>query len=152
MARAFLFIFIMFSSPLVMAANSPFFMALKAGLVDRGDNVTDSAINTAIDIGYTHNRHLATELEISQTMIEGETQNNNDWTADSWSIFAALRTSGSVKLKAKIGLSDIQGGNDMSIATGLGISYWAMGGLTEIEFTRLDDNVTFLSFGVNFFY
>ena len=152
MARAYLFVFMMFSSPLLMAANSPFFMALKVGLVDHSDDITDAAINTAIDISYLHNRYLATEFEISQTMIEGKTINNNNWSADSWSIFAALRTSGRVKLKVKIGLSDIQGGNDMTLATGFGVSYWSMGGLAEIELTRLDDNVSFLSFGVNFFY
>lgn len=126
-------------------------MAIKLGVVENNGGVNDAAVNTAFDIGYTHNRHLATEVEISRTMINGD-NNGNDWSADSLSVFAALRTSGSVKLKARIGLTDLDDGDNLSLATGLGVSYWSLGGLTEIEYTRLDDELYFISFGINYFY
>lgn len=141
---------LLFSTP-IFAGNSPLYMALKLGFVKHEAGISDAAINTAFDIGYTHNRHLSTEVEISQTIVEGD-NNGNDWSADSLSVFAALRTSGSVKLKAKIGLTELDNDNGFTLSSGLGISYWSLGGLTEIEFTRLDDNVSFISFGVNYFY
>lgn len=126
-------------------------MGIKLGVVENSGGISDAAVNTAFDISYVHNRHLATEVEISRTLIDGD-NNGNSWKADSFSVFAALRTSGSVKLKIKIGLTDLDGGDKLSLATGLGISYWSLGGLAEVEYTRLDDELYFISFGVNYFY
>lgn len=136
----------------VQAKQSPFFMALKMGFVDNGQSVTDSAINMAIDVSYLHNRFLATEVEYSSTMINGANNNGNDWQANSLSVFAALRTRTDIKLKGKIGLVNLDGSDGLNIGTGVGIGYWGMGGLIEIEYTKLDDGVSFLSFGVNYFY
>lgn len=151
MKKLSLYAFFLLLSSQALAADSPFYMAIKVGVVENSGGVNDAAVNTAFDIGYTHNRHLATEVEISRTMINGD-NNGSDWSADSVSVFAALRTRGSVKLKAKIGLTDLEGDDNFSLATGLGVSYWSLGGLTEIEYTRLDDELYFISFGVNYFY
>ena len=150
--RVFLFLLCLFSMVPVHARQSPFFMALKMGVVDHGESISDSAVNMAINVNYLHNRFLATEVEYSSTIIDGSTNAGNDWQADSLSIFAALRTNTRIKLKGKIGLANLDGNDGLNIATGIGIGYWGMGGLVEIEYTKLDDGVTFLSFGVNYFY
>ena len=150
--RVFLFLLCLFSMVPVHARQSPFFMALKMGIVDHGESISDSAVNMAINVNYLHNQFLATEVEYSSTIIDGSTNTGNDWQADSLSIFAALRTNTRIKLKGKIGLTNLDGNDGLNIATGIGIGYWGMGGLIEIEYTKLDDGVTFLSFGVNSFY
>ena len=150
--RVFLFLLCLFSMVPVHARQSPFFMALKMGIVDHGESISDSAVNMAINVNYLHNQFLATEVEYSSTIIDGSTNTGNDWQADSLSIFAALRTNTRIKLKGKIGLANLDGNDGLNIATGIGIGYWGMGGLIEIEYTKLDDGVTFLSFGVNYFY
>ncbi|MCK5334819.1 MAG: hypothetical protein KAQ67_01590 [Gammaproteobacteria bacterium] len=150
--RVFLFLLCLFSMVPVHARQSPFFMALKMGIVDHGESISDSAVNMAINVNYLHNQFLATEVEYSSTIIDGSTNTGNDWQADSLSIFAALRTNTRIKLKGKIGLTNLDGNDGLNIATGIGIGYWGMGGLIEIEYTKLDDGVTFLSFGVNYFY
>lgn len=150
--RGLLFLFSLLLVMPVQAKQSPFFMALKMGIVDNGQSISDSAINVAFDVNYSHNQYLATEVEYSSTMINGSTNTGRDWKADSLSVFAALRTKTAIKLKGKIGLVNMDGNDGLNIATGIGIGYWGMGGLIEIEYTKLDDGITFLSFGVNYFY
>jgi hypothetical protein len=124
--------------------------------MDAGTGVTDNAINAGFDVGYRHNRYLSTEAEYTRTFIEGETRNGNDWEVDTLSVFAALRSNTEVKFKGKIGLTNIDsGGNDdTELSLGIGIGFWALGGLTEIEYTQIDDNdeLDFFSIGVNFFF
>lgn len=138
-------------SPL-SAKDSPFYMSLKLGLLDAGGALTDSAINSAFDLGYRHNRYLSTEVEYCSTFVDGKTANGNDWQADSLSVFAALRTNTEVKLKGKIGLTNLDNDSGLNLSTGIGISYWAMGGLAEIEYTKIDDGISFFSFGINYFF
>ncbi|MDH5423599.1 MAG: outer membrane beta-barrel protein [Gammaproteobacteria bacterium] len=135
------------------AKESPFYMAIKAGMLDAGNSATDNAVNAAFDIGYRHNRYLSTEMEYSTTFINGNNSSGNDWSTDVLSVFAALRSNTKVKLKGKIGVSNIEGGNSgLELSTGIGIGFWAAGGLMEVEYTKLDDGLSFFSVGVNYFY
>lgn len=137
----------------VSAKESPFYMGIKAGILDSGNGVADNAINAAFDIGYRHNRYLSTEVEYSTTFINGNNTSGNDWDVDVLSVFAALRSNTKIKLKGKIGISNIEGGNSgLELSTGLGIGFWAAGGLMEVEYTKLDDGLSFFSVGVNYFY
>lgn len=132
--------------------NSPFYMAAKIGLLGGGNVIVDDAVNAAFDIGYRNNRYISTEVEYTTTFINGEAGNGNDWNADALSVFASFRTSTKIKLKAKIGLSSISNNSGLEIATGLGVGFWAGGGLMEIEYTKLSDDLNFFSIGVNYFY
>lgn len=138
------------------ARGTPWYLGVKGGFMDAGTGVTDNAINAGFDVGYRHNRYLSTEAEYTRTFIEGETRNGNDWEVDTLSVFAALRSNTEVKFKGKIGLTNIDsGGNDdTELSLGIGIGFWALGGLTEIEYTQIDDNdeLDFFSIGVNFFF
>lgn len=136
--------------------GSPWYMGIKGGFMDAGTGITDNAINAGLDIGYQHNRYLSTEAELTRTFIEGETNSGNDWEVDTLSVFAALRSNTKVKLKGKIGLSNIDTGrnDDTELSLGIGIGFWALGGLAEIEYTQLsdDEDLDFFSFGVNYFF
>ena len=132
--------------------NSPFYIAVKIGLLDAGNGIVDDAINAAFDIGYQNNRYLSTEVEYTTTFINGETGSGNDWNVDALSVFASFRTNTKIKLKAKIGLTSISNNSGLEISTGLGVGFWAAGGLMEIEYTKLGDDLNFFSIGVNYFY
>ena len=133
--------------------SSPLYMAIKGGFVDSAA-LDDSALNLGLDVGYRHNRYLSTELELTETIIEGDTPSGNDWNVDTLSVFAAFRSNTKVKLKGKIGLTKINSGgaDDIELSFGIGIGFWAAGGLMEIEYTELDDGLDFYSIGVNYFY
>lgn len=123
--------------------------------MDGGSGITDSAINGGFDIGYQHDRYLSTEVEYTQTFIDGETRNNNDWEVDTLSAFAVLRSRTPVKIKGKIGLTSIDSGgdSDIELSLGFGLGFWAAGGLTEIEYTQIDnDGLDFLSIGIVYFF
>lgn len=144
------------ASPFAYGKGSPWYMGVKGGFMDAGTGITDNAINVGLDLGYQNNRYLSTEVEYTRTFIEGETNSGNDWEVDTLSVFAALRSNTKVKLKGKIGLSNIDTGrdDDTELSLGIGIGFWALGGLTEIEYTQLsdDDELDFISFGVNYYF
>ncbi len=136
--------------------NGPWYAGFVVGLMDGGGSVTDDAINLGFNGGYQINRYFAPELELTRTIVDGKTSGGNDWDVDTLSIFAAFRTDTKIKFKAKIGISDIDTGNnsDTELSLGIGIGFWALGGLTEIEYTELSDDydLEFLSFGVKYFF
>lgn len=138
-----------FSAHAGKSKQSPFYFGIKGGIVD-ADGLGDSAINMGLDLGYRHNTHISTEIEITETLIEGDTPSGNDWSADTFSVFAAFRSNTSVKLKGKIGLTNVN--NDTELSFGIGVGFWAAGGLMEIEYTELDDGLDFFSVGVNYFF
>lgn len=133
--------------------NSPWYFAIKGGLMD-ADGAADSAVNIGADVGYQNNRYLSTEVELTRTLIDGDTRSGNDWEVDTLSVFAAFRSRTEVKLKAKIGLTNIDYGNDddLELSFGIGVGFWAAGGLMEIEYTEIDDGLDFFSLGVNYYF
>ena len=136
--------------------GSPWYFGIKGGFMDAGTGITDNAINAGLDLGYQNNRYLSTEVEYTRTFIDGETNNGNDWEVDTLSVFAALRSNTKVKIKGKIGISNIDTGrdDDTELSLGIGIGFWALGGMAEIEYTQLsdDDELDFISFGVNYYF
>lgn len=133
--------------------NSPWYFAIKGGLMDT-DGAADSAVNIGADVGYQNNRYLSTEVELTRTLVDGDTPSGNDWEVDTFSVFAAFRSRTEVKLKAKIGLTNIDYGNDddLELSVGIGVGFWAAGGLMEIEYTEIDDGLDFFSVGVNYYF
>ena len=135
------------------ANNSPWYMGIKGGIMD-ANGMSDSALNLGFDLGYRHNRYLSTEVELTETIVDGDTPSGNDWDVETLSVFAAVRTDTTVKLKAKVGLTNINyGGNsDTELSFGVGLGFWAGGGLMEIEYTEIDDGLEYISLGVNYFF
>lgn len=133
--------------------NSPLYLGIKGGFVD-ADGMGDAALNLGLDVGYQVNRHLAAELELTQTLVDGDTPSGRDWDVDTLSVFAAFRSNTKVKFKAKVGLSNFDAGgrSDTELSFGIGVGFWAAGGLMEIEYTELDDGLEFISVGVNYFF
>ena len=133
--------------------STPWYFGIKGGFMDT-DGAADSAINLGADVGYRNNKYLSTEVELTRTFIDGDTPSGNDWEVDTLSVFAAFRSNTEVKLKAKIGFTDIDYGNndDLELSFGFGIGFWAAGGLMEFEYTEIDDDLEFISLGINYFF
>lgn len=133
--------------------STPWYFGIKGGFMDANTGA-DNALNMGADIGYRNNKYLSTEIELTRTLIDGDTRSGNDWEVDTLSAFAAFRSNTEVKLKAKIGFTNIDYGNDddLELSFGIGIGFWAGGGLMEIEYTEIDDDLEFISLGVNYFF
>ena len=112
------------------SSNSPWYIGFIGGFMDGGRGVTDDAINLGFNAGYQVNRYFAPELELTRTLVDGETSGGNDWDVDTLSIFAAFRTDTKIKLKAKIGVSDIDTGSSSDTEWG-----WTAGGGIDIAVT-----------------
>lgn len=153
-ALSLIFTLSLFSSYAQAAGNnSPWYFGIKGGFMD-SQGLGDSALNMGLDIGYQHNKHLSTEVELTRTLIDGDTPSGQDWEVDTLSAFATFRSNTKVKLKAKIGITDVDYGNNdnLELSFGLGVGFWAAGGLMEVEYTEIDDGLNFISVGVNYFY
>lgn len=144
------------STAYARGSNSPWYVGVIGGFMDAGNGIADDAINGGFDLGYKFNRYVAGEVELTSTFIDGETRNGNDWEVDTTSFFVAFRSNTEVKLKGKIGITNIDTGNndDTELSLGIGVAFWALGGLTEIEYTNISDDyeLDFLSFGVKYFF
>ena len=55
------------------SSNSPWYIGFIGCLMDAGRGVTDDAINLGFDAGYQVNRYFAPELELTRTIVDGET-------------------------------------------------------------------------------
>lgn len=148
----------MLSCPTAYAGmnDTPWYLGIIGAFVDAGAGVTDDAFNGGVELGYKFNQYVSAEGQLTTTLIDGETQGGVDWDVDTLSVYAAFRSDTKVKLKGKIGISSIDTGraDDTELSAGIGVGFWALGGLTEIEYTVLSDDLDleFLSFGVKFFY
>lgn len=147
-------LFIFPSMATAKSKNSPLYFAIKGGFMDIGTGIADSAINAGVDVGYQWGRYMSTEIEYTATVIDGDTPGGNDFDITTFSGFAVFRTNTAIKLKAKAGLTDIDGGglSDIEFSYGLGVGFWGAGGLMEVEYTVIDDGLDFISLGVNYFF
>lgn len=141
--------------------TSPVYLGLKAGVMD-AEGQTDAAGNAGLDLGYRFNRYFFGEVEYTDTVVDGETRNGKEWDVSTLSAFVVFRTPTPVKLKAKLGVTDVNvrhhdpenrlRDDDVSASGGVGIGFWVGGSLMELEYTRLRDNLDFISLGFNFFF
>ena len=149
-----IFITVVLLSPALSYAkgkNNPLYFGLKGGFMDFGNGLGDSALNAGVDVGYQWGRHMSTEIEYTSSIIDGENTAGNDVDITTFSAFAVFRSRTPIKLKAKAGLTDIDGGgfSDIEFSYGIGAGFWSAGGLMEIEYTVVDDGLDFISLGVN---
>ena len=142
------------SSAFAKSKNSPLYFALKGGFMDIGTGISDSAINVGVDVGYQWGRYMATEIEYTSSIVDGDNAAGNDFDITTFSAFAVIRSDTPVKFKAKAGLTDVDGGglSDIEFSYGFGLGFWAAGGLMEVEYTVIQDDLDFISLGVNFFF
>lgn len=139
---------------------SPWYLGLKAGTMDADASGFKEAGNIAVFGGYDLHRDangsLALEGEYSRTVSDGDTPGGG-WDINTWAVYGAYRTAGSVFLKAKAGYLNEHvsvsgvGGNSVA-GSDSGFSFGAGGGFRisnkaafEIEYTVIEDDINFFS-------
>ena len=99
---------------------------------------------------------LALEAEFTRTAEEGETRGGSDIEVDTNALYLTFTTPGPVYLKLRGGLIDITADvgsasddeSGESFGAGLGLSLGLL--RLELEYTRIDDDIDFLSAGIVF--
>jgi len=140
-------------------ASAELIFGAKTGpmVIDVG-GFTDTT-NTGVMVGYEIGAvvaDLAVEAEVTKTTSDGEFASAANVSLDTQGLYLALRTAGPFYLKAKAGvvnekltvgnLSSSDSGTSYGVGLGLGLGIVQF----ELEMTRIDTDITFLSLGVQF--
>lgn len=143
---------------LMTSAHADFYLGVKTGPMLVDIDGADDPTNVALTLGYEFGivlGDLGLEAEFSRTLSEGEV-GDEDLEVESDGFYAAFLTPGPIYFKLRAGVvdneviigddADSDGGN--AFGAGIGVS----AGLArfEIEFTRIDSDIDFVSLGVQF--
>jgi len=135
--------------------SSPFYLAIKGGFMNNGGGLADSPINLGVGGGYQWGTHAATEIEYTNTIVDGDNNGTgNNFSIDTFSAYAAFRTRTPIRVKVKAGLTSINGGgiSEFEFSYGLGLGFRQAGTLIEAEYTVIDAGLDFISIGVVIFF
>lgn len=160
---------IAFSMSGTALAEGPYIGA-KVGIMDADDvggASFDSATNGGILVGYdfgSGDMGMAIEAEFTTTVSDGDISYlgaSGDWDVDTFAVYGALRYGQDFYFKAKLGylnedvsISGAGGsvsGDDSGLSVGLGGGYKFSDTMAiEAEWTLIEEDIDFLSLGVNF--
>ncbi len=147
-------------------ADSGWYVGAKGGLMIHEGSAFDSAFNGGIVVGLqgpVKNGTIGLEGEFTASLMDGDINRNNNnasWDVDTIGLFGVFRSQGAPYIKAKLGVVDAddthrvgffsQTYSDSNIAFGIGIGSPQRLGNVELEFTVINEDINFLSLGLNF--
>lgn len=130
--------------------------AAKTGpmLIDQSgvDDPTNVGVTAGYDLGILAG-DLGIEGEYTTSIDKGSTPTGRDLNVDTAGLYAAFRSAGPIYLIAKAGGAWIDRtghGSDTGASYGLGVGFSLALVQLELEYTRIHNNVDFLSVGVRF--
>lgn len=150
------------------AAASSFYVGVKGGLMMSDLDEMDDAVNGGLVLGYAfvddeHVGSFAVEAEYTNTISKGDVSilgADGEWEVETLALYGVYRSPGTIYVKGKIGVLN----EDVSIDVGgieaaesdTGGSLGIGGGIRigdrtslEIEYTIIEEDVDFLSAGLN---
>lgn len=140
------------------AGHAEWYIGAKAGPMMIDADGVDDPTNAGVIIGHEWGvvaGDLGIEAEFTKTIDDGRFA-GQDVQVDTLGLFAAFRTAGPVYLIGKAGVvrNEVEVGSvsdsDTGTAIGAGVGFSIGIAQFELEFTRLDDDIDFLSLGVRF--
>ncbi len=142
-------------------ATELFYAGIKSGNMDIDVSAYDTAAPLGIQLGYSFNENYAIELEYTDTDFDLKTAGmkfNGDM--QTYALYGVYRTSGDVYAKFKAGILNeevsIKVANqtadfgDDGFSAGIGAGYRSGPVSIEAEYTILEQDVDFLSVGLNY--
>jgi hypothetical protein len=151
-----------------MAAESPFYLGLKAGkmMVDPAE-FEDATSSGLVFVGYKFSNNPGGSLAIEGEYTNSSSENitilgtTGKWDIDTIAVYVAYRTGGDLYFKGKAGYlhedvsANIAGasisGSDSGLSLGIGAGLKiGKSNALELEYTIVEEDVSFLSLGFNF--
>ena len=166
-ATALVILFLV-ASPL--AAANQFYVGFKGGLMKPDAGGYDDAVNGAVLLGFEFLDldvgSIAIEGEYTDTVSEGDATFggiHGEWEIETYAIYGVFRTRGTLFFKGKIGylhedVSSTVGGfgatgsdSGLSLGIGAGLRIGNHGSI-ELEYTIIEEDVDYLSVGLNYYF
>lgn len=156
------------AAAIVMLALSPWaaqadglYGGVKLGLMLPSISGFDNATNGGLVLGYATSRNAAIEGEITTSVADGDANvpmPGGKWDLNTYALYGAYRFGGDLYGKAKLGVvyeDPSDSGSlleaDSGLSVGVGGGYLlSRRTCVELEYTVVDQDVNFLSLGVNF--
>ena len=119
-------------------------------------NVKDDPTNAGVTVGYELGLvlgDLGFEGEFTTSMDDGTIKNSNQkFDVDTVGLLATYRSPGFIYLKARYGFISYEVGDNDDTATSMGLGLGVSLGLLqlELEYTKIDEDLDFISVGVVF--
>ncbi len=151
---------VLLSSMVSTTAQADIHLGVRAGTMLIGfDDVTvsEDPMSVAASVGYEFDfiRGLSVEAEASRTVTAG-TVVGIDLEVESQGLYIAYETAGNIYLRGRVGymdaslvagdLSEAEGGETYGLAIG-----WRLPGFSvELDYTAIDDDVSFVNVGFRF--
>lgn len=160
---AFLFVFVCST-----ASAEGFYLGLKAGVMEVDDSAFDEAENVGLVLGYdmtgTDAFAWAVEAEFTKSSSDGDFKVfgvNGEWDIETQAIYGVMKIGQDFYGKLKIGFlnEDVTakaGGasfddSDSGASAGVGLGWRASEAFAlELEYTMIEEDVDFISGGINF--
>lgn len=153
----------MLSCASMVHADSKFYIGAKGGSMSTSLTGLGSATNLGVLLGYKMNKTFALEGEFTTTTSDGSVNGFGNWSVDTYSVYAAGRWGDKAYLKGKIGIlsEDISisggfvsgGGSDTGLSLGIGAGYSISDKINiEVEYTLIEEDIDFISLGVNYYF
>ncbi|MBI3545191.1 MAG: porin family protein [Gammaproteobacteria bacterium] len=151
----------------VLAADNPLYVGLKGGVMMVDLSEYDQATSAGVVLGYKIFGNADSSLAIEGEYTTSSSADINvlgfkgKWDIDTWAAYLAYRIGGDMYFKGKVGYLnedinvDIVGanisGSDSGLSVGIGVG-WKLGkkNALELEYTVIEQDVNFVSLGVNF--
>lgn len=129
------------------------FFGVKGGFMLPDGNNTHSAGNIGAVMGQTFARYFSWEAELSLTAFDGEAFGSNNWDINTLAGYGVFRSEGNIGFKGKAGLVywDSTYNDDLDLSLGIGVGFkMGQSGMLDVEFTRINSNVDYISVGYLF--
>ena len=129
------------------------FLGIKGGFMKPDGKNTDSAGNIGAVMGQPIARYFSWEAEFSLTAFEGEAFGSNNWDINTLAGYGVFRSEGNIGFKGKAGLLywDSTYNDDLDLSLGIGVGFkMGQSGMLDVEFTRINSNVDYISVGYLF--
>ncbi len=158
---------VLFFLPSAKAADSSWYVGLKAGQMMVDLDGLDDATNGGVLVGYSFG-DFAIEAEYTTTLSEGDVTIlgvPGEWDINTFAVYGVYRSSGNIYFKGKVGFlnEDVSinvnafgtpisaAGSDSSASLGVGVG-WRIpdSNSLELEYTIVEEDIDFLSLGYNY--
>lgn len=147
-----------------LAEDSPWYGGIQVGQFSVDQSEFDSTNGVGVMLGYKVNNLVSIEGVLTTTGEDGDLTVQGvqgDWDLNTSAVYAAIRSSGNLYFKGKLGYlhekvnASIVGlsfsGSDSGVSYGVGAGWRIGDGLgLELEYTIIEEDADFISLGVNF--
>jgi len=141
-----------------VSADTNWFAGIKAGSMNVDSPDFSNATNIGVVVGYNFSKNLAVEGELTTSSSDGTLEDSYNYSIDTYALYAAGRWGDKAYFKVKGGFLNEKiksdygfAESDSGFSAGIGGGYrFSDKASLELEYTKIETDVDFISLGFNY--